>query len=393
MSATALTVVAGFRDREIERLERWLESLAAQGFRDFTAILVDYGSARPLAEAARAAVERREFCRYVYSDTRGQPWSRARALNVGGRRADSDYLLTTDVDMVFPPGFLAAAMHRAAPDLLVHAHCTFLPPGFSDWSSLSTASAPPAKSTTRQALGGCQCLQTRIFREIGGFDEYYRFWGVEDRDLAERLRLYGLEASYLPPEVAMFHQWHPSRDDRSDGFLPLGAWGRMNDHFQAHRSEIVRNAGSWGNVVASESRSVLRFLDFDNGSLVEGPELRLLDVRPDRPRETRYLVGAFWELPPGHALAVDHAFFPRPSAVADLLLRAINGLGRRLAWGTRLGYPPNRLHACLTDLLEHNAGEIEDFYLGFPALDGVSLVVRGAAAPEPAAERSEGGSR
>ncbi|HEV8632609.1 MAG TPA: glycosyltransferase [Thermoanaerobaculia bacterium] len=377
MSDVALTVVAGFRDREIERVERWLASLAAQTFRGFRAILVDYGSARDVAARLQAAAARHDFCSTVYTDTRGHAWSRACALNIGARLAASDYVLLTDVDMIYPPGFLAAVIERIAPGRVIHAWCTFLPRGFSHWDEVFDRAGrfPPAAS--RPALGGCQALATALLHAIGGLDEYYRFWGAEDRDLADRLLLHGLEDVYLPSHVPMLHQWHPSSNDKSDDFMPEGLWGRMNNHRHRHRGEIARNGGGWGRVVRTEERPAFVFLDFERQRLVESPELHLFDARPDRPRESGLLVHAFWELPPGHALAVDHAFFPHRSRRWDWLLRATNAAARRVGSGARLGYRTNLLHAYLDEMLEANRGEIADYYLGFPARDGVSIVVRG----------------
>lgn len=379
MSRPTLTLVAGFRDREIPRLERWLDSLSTQTFRGFSAILVDYGSARPVAEAARAAVERRGFCRYVYSDTRGRPWSRSCALNIGGRLAKSDYLLTTDIDMVFPPEFLAAAMARAGDGRLVHAWCTFLPRGFDDWANVAAYRDLLPAAATRRALGGCQCLPLATFHEICGFDEYYQYWGVEDRDLADRLETLGLEESEVPDRLPMFHQWHPAGNDKVDDWMPAGLWARMNDHYRRHQGRVERNAAGWGGVLLSGNRAALEFLDLERLRLVERPELHLLDVRPDRPRETAQLVEALWDLAPGHALAVDHAFFPHRSGLSETAVRTFNSISRRFGSRARIGHPINRLHTALVELIESHADRIADYYLGFPARNGVSLIVRGEA--------------
>lgn len=379
MSHRPLTIVIGFRDRERERVERCLGSLEHQSFRDFQLILVDYGSASASAARVRALTQRYDFCRYVYTDTRGHPWSRSCALNVGVRLAETEYVLTTDVDMIFPPEFVASALEQVSPGRVLHAWCTFLPERFRDWATVFVYRTRLPANATRQALGGCQCLATRVLREIGGFDEYYRFWGAEDRDLTDRLLLYGLEEHYLPDTVPMFHQWHPSANDKSDDFMPRGMWGRMNDHQRRWRGEVVRNREGWGRIVRSEDRPALGFLDFEAGRLLERPELHQLHVRPDRPRETGELVQAFWDLPPGHALAVGHAFFPRRSALLDLLIRALNAAVRRFGAQTGVGYRPNLLHAYLVEMLETNRGEIADYYLGFPARSGVSLIVRAEA--------------
>ncbi|MDQ7034164.1 MAG: hypothetical protein Q9P01_04820 [Anaerolineae bacterium] len=36
-------------------------------------------------------------------------------------------------------------------------------------------------------------IATRVFHEMRGYDEYYRYYGVEDRDMSIRLRLMGIK--------------------------------------------------------------------------------------------------------------------------------------------------------------------------------------------------------
>jgi hypothetical protein len=47
-------------------------------------------------------------------------------------------------------------------------------------------------------------------RAIKGYDEYYRIWGFEDKDLARRLTELGISTHWIndqnPP---LYHQWHP----------------------------------------------------------------------------------------------------------------------------------------------------------------------------------------
>src|SRR5688572_10716527 len=103
---TALSIVFGFRDRDVQRVERCLASLAQQTFTDFEVLFVDYGSQRQTAQAVQKVVEQHTFARYIYTETRGYPWNRSHALNIGGKQAQGEYLLTNDVDMMFLPNFL-----------------------------------------------------------------------------------------------------------------------------------------------------------------------------------------------------------------------------------------------------------------------------------------------
>lgn len=375
MQKPILTLVMGFRDRELARLERCLGSLEQQSRRDFQLILVDYGSASGLAAQVRSLAERFAFCRHVSTDTRGQPWNRARALNVGVRMTASGFVLTTDVDMIFPPEFVAVTAARMAPERVLCCFPLYLPKGFDAWDRLARE-AGRLEPGGRHNKGGCQCVATEVFHRLHGFDERFRYWGGEDHDLHDRLLAAGLEEHWLNDATAMFHQWHPSVDWHTPGLMPAGLWGRLETYRLAHREQLVRNPEGWGEIVPRAARRVYDFLDPETGRLRERPELVLFDRPPASNKETGNLVKAFWDLPSGHALAIDHAFFPHRRPGVDLLLRFANRALRLAGSRSRLDYAPNLLHGFLDAFLDEQRSRIADYYLGFPARSGVSVVVK-----------------
>lgn len=372
---TPLTLVFGFRDRDPARIRRSLDSLARQSFSDFRVVFVDYGSDAATAVSIRSLVEGYEFCDYLYSDTRGLPWNRARALNTGARRAESEFVMTTDIDILFPPDFLATVIEEVSPAKVLYCYHHFLPKDFSDWDRFAgmQSSLRPAGKT---ALGPCQVVATAVYHRLRGFDEYYRYWGIEDRDFHHRLTKAGLREVWVNDRTAIYHQWHPPVDWETDGFMPDGLWPRMQTYFYRSRDRLVRNTESWGRLLAPEDRPVFGFLDFESRSLLEDDRLERFDPRCDSGREAGKLVSAFWELPPGHALAVAGASFPGRRGWADGLLRLANGALRRAGTSTRIGYPPNVVHSFVAELAESAADQLGDLYLDFPANGGVSLLVR-----------------
>ena len=191
-----LTIVFGFRDRDAIRVQRCLDSLAAQTVKDFTVLFVDYGSQSEVAAAIRPIVASYPFCRYLYSDTRGYPWNRSRALNIGIRQAASTYTATSDVDMIFAPNFCAAVLQQATSQRLLQCRWHFLSRRFADWEQVSNYTGQFLLSG-KSGLGGFQCAPTEAFHSLRGFDEFYHYYGVEDRDVSHRLRLLGLEEVWL----------------------------------------------------------------------------------------------------------------------------------------------------------------------------------------------------
>lgn len=373
---TALSIVFGFRDRDVKRVERCLVSLSQQTFTDFEVLFVDYGSQSQTAQAVRKVVEQYDFAHYIYTETRGYAWNRSHALNIGGKQASGDYLMTTDVDMIYPPDFLDVFMAHAADNLEIHIAPHLLPENFSDWANTNSY-RDKFETGTNSMRGACQMIASRVFHEMRGYDEYYRYYGVEDRDMSHRLRLMGIEEKWLNDKTAMFHQWHPSADYETRTIMPDTIWSAMQIHYQVHLNDIVRNDSNWGQIHTRENRPVFQFINADTNTLIEQECLHIINLPPEQNGSVARLAYDFiHDLPAGHAYAVNHAFFPKRSKQADRIFAVTNRLLRILRLNhTRADYAQNRLHSYIIDLITDDR-LLSDYYLNLPAQNGMTVLVR-----------------
>ncbi len=369
-----LTIVMGIRNRAGERLERCLSSLQAQTFQEFRVILVDYGSDLEQAFMTRQIVERFPFCRYIYSETRGYPWNRSRALNIGGRMAESPYLMTTDVDMLFPKKFLEIALGRAGEQKVLHCRPVFLSRTFHDWVNFERF--PGVAAPGNGFLGGCQIVPTTIFQSMRGFDEVFEYWGAEDRDLNQRLRRLNVEMEWINDWTVIYHQWHPSVNYHVIGSMPDGFWGRVNTYYHLMLNQTTRNSSDWGRIHTLEDRPVFAFLDLPSNDLRERDDISIFDSPPDTNHEVGRMLDVFFALPAGHALAVMHAAYPRRSSASERLFVMVNALLNRTRAGFRVGYTPNFIHSFISDFIEQNPSLLSDYYLNFPVADGATILMR-----------------
>ena len=202
----SLTFVAGYRDREAERLRRSLDSLKGQTCPDFEVILLDYGSRSACGSQIRQLVAGYPFCRYYYSDTRGWMWNRSAALNTGARISDREFLFFSDVDIVYPPWFVERIRKHMAADLFLASECFRSPQGFQDWGALKDGRYGRAWPSMKGK--GLLCCARRVLEAVGGLEEGFGWWGQEDIDLVERLTRLGLRDAELP-NLYCYHQWHP----------------------------------------------------------------------------------------------------------------------------------------------------------------------------------------
>ena len=102
-----VTIIYGFRNRDIERVKRSLDSLRDQTDQFFKVIFVDYGSEENVSVLVKDLIAQYNFCTYLYNETRGMPWNRAHALNSGIRIATTEYVFTADIDLIFTENFIA----------------------------------------------------------------------------------------------------------------------------------------------------------------------------------------------------------------------------------------------------------------------------------------------
>ena len=78
----------------------------------------------------------------------------------------------------------------------------------------------PSYQYTREVdycSGACIMLETRLFRELGGFDEHYAPAYYEDTDLAFRVREKGLKVRVQPRSVIIHHEGATSGTDLNEG--------------------------------------------------------------------------------------------------------------------------------------------------------------------------------
>lgn len=266
MTDRRLTIILSYRDREVERVRRSLESLLVQTRNDFYVNFVDYGSQTVNASTVRELTDSFEFCRYFYSDTRGHPWNRARALNIGIRHAQSEFVLTTDVDMIFAPNFVEAVLEAQDGHTLIHCAPHWMPEGFSKWSALIHY-RDKFPVGDRSQRGGCQCAPYKAIVEIGGFDESYEYWGTEDRDIFKRLLQSGLSELWVDDITSIYHQWHP----REQRHVPRGYAQRwVEPYLKRVGAELTRNNSSWGLIVTRDDRELFSLLpEADIGKIVD----------------------------------------------------------------------------------------------------------------------------
>ena len=86
-----------------DEVDELLDSLARQECRDFEVVVVEDGSAVPCRDVCHRYADRLDL-HYYNKENSGPGQSR----NYGAERAQGEYLIVLDSDVVLPPGYLSA---------------------------------------------------------------------------------------------------------------------------------------------------------------------------------------------------------------------------------------------------------------------------------------------
>ena len=177
-----------------------------------TIALVDYGSGQESARQTQALCKEHQ-ADYVRVDDLSV-WSRSRCLNVGIRRAETKFVMTSDVDVVLSPHYLwdAIRLLTAAPLSVACSAMLDLPEESVEIFERSgrESNDPPldawkASCLARKgwAIHPSICVaRTAVYRAVRGFDEYFEVWGGEDDESNAAVLVPGAETEDRgPPQL------------------------------------------------------------------------------------------------------------------------------------------------------------------------------------------------
>jgi hypothetical protein len=246
-----LVLIYPYRNRNIERIKRSLDSLKNQSVNDFTDEFVDYGSKLEIGSKVESLLKNYNFVDYQYFPTQFQPWNKCKALNSVIKRLNGGFCFVADVDMIFHPEFIAKAISLQKENTSTYFKVGFL----TEAESANTKDYHDYKVDFESEEGatGLTMFPVQALQKLHGFDEFYHFWGAEDSDMHLRLRNDGQSVNFFASEVLMLHQWHPGYRSKETSKvteeLQLSSIVQLNHRHlkqaEANKSTTV-NKNDWG---------------------------------------------------------------------------------------------------------------------------------------------------
>ncbi|WP_405569739.1 glycosyltransferase [Winogradskyella sp. Asnod2-B02-A] len=198
-----ITYIYPFRNREVERVKKSLDSLVEQNDKELEVVFVDYGSTPETASEVKNLLHNYPFVKYIYSYSAGKPWNRSKALNIGIIEAQTDYVLSADIDMIFHATYNGVLKSLRAPNKV-----TFFKVGYLSKNETYQNKELVPESYSNKRAKGISLYPKKALVEINGFDEFFNCWGSEDEDVISRLIFNGLEMCFYNENTLVYHQYH-----------------------------------------------------------------------------------------------------------------------------------------------------------------------------------------
>jgi GT2 family glycosyltransferase len=183
-------------------------------------------------DVQRIALSDIPTCKYVFSPSSpaGRPFVKALAFNKGVLNSSSDYVILHDGDILVPGGY-TATIHKT---LQSHNGChigkqvLYLTQQSSTEvnDSQHVDKGKHCDKVVDYFVGGSLAAKKSTYMSIGGFDENFVGYGLEDVEFFDRLEEFG--SFFNERSVDMVHLWH----DRS------GDWKACHDNNKKYMNSI-----------------------------------------------------------------------------------------------------------------------------------------------------------
>ncbi len=257
-----ITIIYPYRNRDQFRISNSLDSLIRQSNKEFCVIFVDYGSDFEISNSIKEFLQQYEFVRYVHSFHNNQPWSRSKAINIGLRLVETDYVFIADIDIIFHPQFIEVLASLKNPVTNVYFQIGYL--GKEESQSVKVFEEYTILSKSIKEGQGLSLFSMKSLLKVNGFDEFFHFWGAEDEDVHSRLQKAGFHSRFYNTDILLLHQWHKSFESLDKNKLSVEPM--LSDVFSlnkqklrfSQRNNIVKvNFENWGKKISKNEFEVL----------------------------------------------------------------------------------------------------------------------------------------
>lgn len=173
--------------------------------------------------------------------------------NVAIRKAKTEYIMTTDVDILFGKDFVETLFQFLALNVFIDSRVL-------SWKSSAVQrvyngeldpynnleACKIGKIKGEATCGACQATHKDNWYKVHGYNELFKGWGSEDTDLLVRMRMAGVKIKWMGTtreSIMAFHQPHPKKDLKNDL-----EWQEKNKKFLYNIKDYKANPNGWGGI-------------------------------------------------------------------------------------------------------------------------------------------------
>lgn len=257
-----ITILYIYKDKDTFRVKRSLETLMQQTNKRFQVLFVDYGSSSSFQQELITTLQVFDFVSYHYSYHCHQPWSRAKAINIGLQKVDTPFVFIADIDMLFREDFVAKLHQLKDVSKTIYFKVGFL--NQEESLSIKPFNEYTIQHESLEGAKGLSLFPLQALKEVNGFDEFLHFWGAEDEDIHSRLQNNGLTGVFYNSELLMLHQWHLTYRNAEQNTLTkelrISNIPRINQvHLQYNKQKhkVIVNDSNWGKSIGKDDYETL----------------------------------------------------------------------------------------------------------------------------------------
>jgi cellulose synthase/poly-beta-1,6-N-acetylglucosamine synthase-like glycosyltransferase len=244
-----LTIVLAVKNRD-RNIAYCMHSIHRCVPRPQRAILIDFGNAKPLFHYEKHF----PWLKVIRTTRNTQRFHKARALNIGLRRVETDYVCMTDADQIFQRNFFGVLFKKLCSVKKPYVRCKtyfmnnprILPKPkevMQHYNYLLNYAVKYGKRPLGE--GNCNAVSTEWAQSVRGYDERYIGWGYEDSSFSKRAHKAGLNMLWieLGVDTTMVHLPH----ERTKEYFGDSVIKKNYELFKNDNHPIVANKNiTWG---------------------------------------------------------------------------------------------------------------------------------------------------
>jgi hypothetical protein len=212
---------------------------------------MDYGSQADCTERVKQVCENYSFLRYFFTNTRGKLWCKSEVLNYLTQQSVGEYVFILDSDVYMEDGFLHLLyqeLQRISCPLVLELRF---------WETLPNG----IRKKLRTSRGLYVAQKTHLVQK-GGYDTFFKTWGVEDEEIIRRLAGKQENPVFVSEEARLIHIWHAFElDKRPKGWVDFLTYQYLPEKQQRNFLPTENYFNPLPTLLAYENRPALQKRD------------------------------------------------------------------------------------------------------------------------------------